>query len=116
MSTDDRLRVLRFAACFLWADLEIDPRERAFFVDLARELGVPDDAVDEIAAILESPPTGDAIDPTHVPLDLAPTVRDVALRAIASDGRIEPAEMALFDLLDELLPSPLPPVEPQSPL
>src|SRR5262249_1589837 len=37
----DRLCILRFAASFLWADLEVDLAEHAFFLDLARELGVP---------------------------------------------------------------------------
>jgi hypothetical protein len=101
----DRLCILRFAASFLWADLYVDLAEHAFFVDLARELGVPAASLPSIIDMLSSPPEPEEIDPTRVSPALAATVRDVALRAIASDGRVLPREMELFDLLDELLPS-----------
>ena len=100
----DRLCVLRFAASFLWADLELDLAEHAFFLDLATELGVPDASLPSVAHLLSSPPEPEDIDPTRVSPALAMTVRNVALRAIASDGRVLPREMELFDLLDELLP------------
>ena len=100
----DRLCILRFAASFLWADLSVDVAEHVFFVTLAGELGVPRAALPEIVEMLASPPDPAHIDPTRVSADLARTVRDVALRAIASDGRVLPREMELFDLLDELLP------------
>jgi tellurite resistance protein len=96
------LHVLRFAALFLWADLHIADAEQQFLHALARELGVLDPA--RVAELLASPPSADEVDPTRVPPALARKVRDVALRAIASDGRVEPGEMALFHLLDELLP------------
>jgi len=90
--------VLRFASSFLWADLDLAPQERSFFESLARELGAdPSD-------LLELPPLPEQIDPTRVPPELADTVRDVALRAIAADGVVDEREMELFELLDELLP------------
>ena len=104
MPSDDRLCLLRFAATFLWADLEVDLAEHAFFLDLARELGVPRSSLPRVADMLDSPPAAEDIDPTRVSPALAATVRNVALRAIASDGRVLPREMELFDLLDELLP------------
>jgi hypothetical protein len=104
MPSDDRLCLLRFAATFLWADLEVDLAEHAFFLDLARELGVPHGALPRVVDMLDSPPPAEDIDPTRVSPALAATVRNVALRAIASDGRVLPREMELFDLLDELLP------------
>ncbi len=100
----DRLCLLRFAATFLWADLEVDLAEHAFFLDLARELGVPRGSLPRVVDMLDSPPAAEDIDPTRVSPALAATVRNVALRAIASDGRVLPREMELFDLLDELLP------------
>ncbi len=103
------LCILRFAATFLWADLDVDLAEHAFFVDLARELGVPQARLPGIVDLLNVPPRAEHIDPTRVSPKLAKTVRDVALRAIASDGKVLPREMELFDLLDELLP-PSPPV------
>lgn len=100
----DHLCVLRFAASFLWADLELDLAEHAFFLDLASELGVPNGSLPSVAELLSSPPEPEDVDPTRVSPALATTIRNVALRAIASDGRVLPREMALFDLLDELLP------------
>jgi len=102
------LQVLRFAASFLWADLAVGRAERAFFTALASELGVPASAMHEVDEMLVVPPSAEDVDPTTVPADLADTVRSVALRAIASDGRVEPSEMTLFDLLDELLPPSCP--------
>jgi hypothetical protein len=105
LPTDDRLCILRFAATFLWADLDVDLAEHAFFLDLARELGISRRSMPSVIEMLSSPPEPEAIDPTRVSPSLAATVRDVALRAIASDGRVVPREMELFDLLDELLPN-----------
>jgi hypothetical protein len=104
MPHDDRLCLLRFAALFLWADFQVDLAEHAFFVTLAGELGVPPGALPTVIAMLSAPPQADEVDPTRVSPRLAATVRDVALRAIASDGRVATREMELFDLLDELLP------------
>ena len=101
----DRLCLLRFAASFLWADLTVDLAEHAFFADLAQELGVPHADLPEVVQMLATPPDPEHVDPTRVSPALARTVREVALRAIASDGRVVPREMELFDLLDELLPS-----------
>lgn len=109
MTDAERLSVLRFAASFLWADHRVDGRERGFLHELARELGVEDAAF--VEALLRNPPAGEDVDPSAVPSVLAPTVRDVALRAIASDGAIEEPEMDLFFVLDELLPGATPTVE-----
>jgi hypothetical protein len=100
----DRLCILRFAASFLWADLDVDLAEHAFFIRLAGALGLPRASLPSVLELLTSPPEPEDIDPTRVSPSLARTVRDVALRAIASDGRVLPREMELFDLLDELLP------------
>jgi uncharacterized membrane protein YebE (DUF533 family) len=94
---------LRFAASFLWADLAIDARERAFLESLADELGVPDGRA-VTAHLLAAPPPPEVVDPARVRPDLAHAVRAVALRAIAADGHVAEREMDLFDVLDELLP------------
>ena len=111
----DRLCILRFAASFLWADLSIELAEQAFFVALAHELGVPDAALPAVVEMLARPPEAEQVDPTRVSPRLARAVREVALRAIASDGRVLSEEMDLFDLLDELLPpSKAPPARVRS--
>lgn len=97
-----RERVVRFAAAFLWADLELRASERRFLEALATDLGVVLDP-----RLLVAPPPAHDVDPRAVDPALADTVRDVVLHAIAADGHVDEAEMRLFDLLDELLPPPL---------
>lgn len=99
---DERLSILRFAATFLWADHRVAHEERRFFFELAKELGFDDLAV--ARNLLEAPPLPEDVNPSNVPPNLARVVRNVALRAIASDGAIEESEMEMFFLLDELLP------------
>ena len=101
LSSEDRERVLRFAATFLWADLEVVDEERRFFEGLAREL-----EIDEARAslLLESPPIPEEINPNEISAATADVIRHVALRAIACDGQVREEEMAMFELLDELMP------------
>lgn len=96
----ERTQALRFAASFLWADLHIADAERRFLSDLAKEL----DVSAEIDELLACPPIPEEIDPNEVTPATAALIRDVALRAIASDGAVKEEEMAMFDVLDELLP------------
>lgn len=102
LSAVDSLTVLRFAATFVWADREVADSERRFLAELARELAVGDAAL--VDGLLEAPPAPVEVDPSRVPPALADVVRHVALRAIAADGRVERAEMRLFEILDDLLP------------
>ena len=97
----EKMKLLRFAATFVWADLELAPNEEAFMLALAKEL-----SLDAFAArsLLSRPPRPDDVDPTRIDRALAVRVREVALRAIAADGKVDEREMELWDLLDELLP------------
>ena len=103
LSSTDRVQVLRFAASFLWADLEVADAERRFLTELARELDV-NDASSEVAGLLAQPPVPEDVDPTSVAPAIADLVRQAALRAIAADGRVGSDEMKMFELLDDLLP------------
>lgn len=106
LSADERKKALRFAATFLWADLEVAVAERAFLHDLARELRI-DDAERAVDDLLEQPPTPEDIDPTEVrSRETADVIRGIALRAIAADGVVAEEEMRMFELLDDLLPRP----------
>jgi hypothetical protein len=103
LSSTNRKQVLRFAASFLWADLEVADSERRFLSELARELDVKS-APDELEDLLASPPVPEDVDPASVPPAIADLVRHAALRAIAADGRVDNDEMTMFELLDDLLP------------
>jgi len=100
LTADDRLALLRFAASFLWADLEVREDEARFFRTLAHELDV-DDAVDDLLVL---PPIPEDVDPNDVTPRMAEALREIALRAIAADGVVDGLEMDLFELLDELIP------------
>ena len=99
------MTVLRFAASFLWADLNVAASERTFLAELAREREIGD-GEREVEDLLARPPVPEDVDPASVDPAVADVVRRAALRAIAADGRVEHDEMAMFDLLDELLPRP----------
>jgi hypothetical protein len=105
LTARERAKVLRFAASFLWADLEVVDSERTFLSQLARELQV-ENATLEVASLLLVPPMPEEIDPNDITPNMADTVRQAALRAIASDGHVAESEMMLFELLDDLLPKP----------
>jgi len=97
----EKLQLLRFASSFVWADLEVANSEREFMLELAEDLDL--DEVD-VQDLIDRPPSADDVDPGRVSRELAASVRQIALRAIAADGCVAPSEMALFELLDELLP------------
>lgn len=101
LSLEEREKVLRFAASFLWADLEVAEEERAFFTSLARELEIDDARVDDLLA---RPPVPEEIDPNDLDATTADVIRHVALQAIASDGLVRDEEMQMFELLDDLMP------------
>lgn len=101
LSHADREKVLRFAASFVWADLEVAEEERRFLTTLARELEIDDARAD---SLLACPPIPEEIDPNELSARTADVVRQVALRAIASDGHVREEEMQMFELLDDLLP------------
>jgi hypothetical protein len=103
LSTTARRQILRFAASFVWADCEVAESERRFLDDLARELDLAD-APGEVARLLARPPTPEDVDPRGIPIPVADIIRQVALHAIAADGKVDPAEMTMFELLDDLLP------------
>ena len=100
MHADDRLKLLRIASSFLWADHRVDVEEETFFVALARELDLEVHA----STLRDGPPAPEDVDPSTLAPALVDEARAVALRAIAADGRVEDEEMELFFLMDALLP------------
>ena len=103
LSEQDRLRLLRIAAAFVWADFEVADTERSFLAELARALDV-DDPATTVELLLDRPPAENDIDPSAVRPAAADVMRQVALHAIAADGRVDEEELEMFDLLDDLLP------------
>jgi uncharacterized tellurite resistance protein B-like protein len=98
-----RLRLLKFACSFAWADLEVHPQERIFVLRLARRLGLSESEEQQVERWLEVPPDPESVDPTDIPV----THRRVFLAAIdgviAADGEIAPEERESLQLLQQLL-------------
>ena len=103
LNREERLQLMRFVCSFAWADLRIQPEERAFVQRIVRRLEL--DAAEQAAVErwLEVPPSPESVDPTLIP----PAHRKLFLEAIEgvirSDGEITAEERENFDLLSELL-------------
>ena len=103
LSSEDRLRLIRFVCSFAWADIEIRDEERQFVLDLIRDLQLNADEKAEVAQYLLEPPRPEEIDPMDIPVSHKKIFLDMALGMIASDGQIVPREAANYNLLQQLI-------------
>ena len=69
LAHDDRMRLLRFVCSFAWADLEIQPSERAFIMDLVVKLGVDEEERETVNEWLQTPPLPEEVDPMEIPVE-----------------------------------------------
>jgi uncharacterized tellurite resistance protein B-like protein len=103
LSSDDRLRLMRFVCSFAWADLHVHERERAFVRKMVKRLKLNAAEAKQVEAWLKVPPRPEEVDPAQVPV----AHREIFLQAthdlILADGEVHPEEQASFELLDELL-------------
>lgn len=102
LGRDDRLRLMKFACAFAWADLEIRDAERRFVDGLIVRLEL-EDARGEILRWLKQPPDPEEVDPTLVPRAHREVFLDVARKLCAADGEVDVKEGAQLLLLEELL-------------
>jgi tellurite resistance protein len=103
LSSEDRLRLMRFACAFAWADLEIRPEERALIRNLARSLNLSEDEVEEVNRWMVNPPLPEEVDPQDIPMAHRQMFLAAAQAMIAIDGDIDPDEMSFLDLFRNLL-------------
>lgn len=104
ITPDDRLRLLRFACAFAWADLEIAERERTFVLDLAKKLGSSEDELDRVNAWLTVPPPGEDVDPTDIAPEHRQLFLNAALQMISADGHVDKDEIEVLSLFEQLMP------------
>ncbi len=103
LTTEDRLRLMKFVCSFAWADLEVRESEREFVAALMLRLELGDDEVAQVEGWLTSPPDPEEIDPQEVPSEHRQLFLDVMLQMMAADGELAPAETESFNLLSKLL-------------
>lgn len=103
LTTEDRLRLLRFVCAFAWADLEIADKERDFVKQLAKELGSGEDELDKVEAWLTVPPRAEDVDPMDIDPAHRQLVLNSAVQMISADGKVDPDEVEILSLLEELL-------------
>jgi uncharacterized tellurite resistance protein B-like protein len=102
LSHKERLQLLRFVCSFVWADLEVTEKERAFVHKMVRKLDLRESEAREVEGWLELPPSPDSVDPGTI----SPRHREIFLEAVreaaAADGALSEAEredLALFERL-----------------
>ena len=80
LSCGERLQLMKFVCSFAWADLRIQPEERAFVQRMVSRLELDSD---EVEGWLDVPPSPESIDPTMI----SPGHRKLFLEAIEGDSR-----------------------------
>ena len=104
LSSEERLRLMRFVCSFAWADLEVRKEERALVGNLARELGMSEQEREQVARWLAHPPRPEEVDPQDIPTAHRQMFLTAARAMIAIDGDIDPQEAATLELFEMLLP------------
>ena len=105
LTTNDRLRLMRFVCSFAWADLEVRPEERAFISRLIRGLELDQAEEIKVHQWLDRPPALDGLDPTTIPTEHRQFFVEAVEGVIASDGRISPEERESLEIFRQLLDS-----------
>ena len=103
LHSEERLRLVRFACSFAWADLEIRDAERDFVHDLIRRLKLSDDEAEQVEEWLSLPPLPEDVDPMEIPVKHRKIFLDTLLALVAADGELADAETESFNLLSQLV-------------
>jgi len=103
LSAEDRIRLIRFACSFAWADLRVVDEERTMVRDLVRRLNLDDDEAERVEEWLESPPGEDLLDPGEIPREHVQLFLRHAEAIIGVDGVVDEVENESLALLRELL-------------
>jgi hypothetical protein len=99
----DRMRLMKFVCSFAWADLEVQPEERAFISDMIGKLTLDAEDRERVEQWLVVPPAPEAIDPTTVPPDHREVFLEAIRGLIEADGEVTPEEFENFRLFQDLV-------------
>lgn len=103
LTTDDKLRLLRFMCAFAWADLEIADKERAFVIDLIARMRLPPPDAALAESWLDHPPAEEEVDPYDIPDDHRRIFLEAALEMVGMDGVVDPLEAESFAIFEALV-------------
>jgi uncharacterized tellurite resistance protein B-like protein len=103
MSHEDRMRLMRFVCSFAWADLEVQPEERAFVGDLVQRLHLDPHERAQVVEWLQVPPEAEEVDPQDVPAEHRRLFLEAVRQVVGQDGVVSDAEAENFELLEQLL-------------
>ncbi len=103
LSTDDRLRLLRFVCTFAWADLEVQDEERRYVHRLVKSLALDDREAAQVEAWLKSPPAPETVDPQDIPREHRALFLKTVEELVKADGVVNAREVETYRLLSELL-------------
>ena len=102
LTTEDKLRVMRFICAFAWADLEIQSDERNIITQIMKALDLEEEHHGKVHLWLERPPRAEDVDPFTIPENLKGIIIDAAKAVILADGELQDSEMDLLELLQNI--------------
>jgi len=103
LSREERMQLIRFLCSFAWADLEVRDSERSIVHRLVKKFDLDEDEIQEVEALLRSPPAPEDVDPQEIPVHHRELFLETVKSMIYSDGEISPSEAESFELLDQLI-------------
>jgi uncharacterized tellurite resistance protein B-like protein len=103
LSTDDRMRLMKFVCSFAWADLHVHDKERAFVRKLVKQLKLDRDEAAQVESWLKLPPRPEEVDPAEVPVVHREVFLEATREIIMADGEVHPEERASYELLEQLI-------------
>ena len=103
LSSEDRLRLMKFVCSFVWADLEVKESERKFVTRMAKRLHLDAAEGELVKAWLEVPPRPEDVDPTTIPREHRQMFLDTIRDVITADGEVAQDEWENLALFEQLL-------------
>jgi uncharacterized tellurite resistance protein B-like protein len=103
LSSEDRLRLMKFVCSFVWADLEVKDSERKFVTKMAKKLHLDANESKLVQAWLEVPPRAEDVDPTTIPREHRQLFLDTIRDVITADGEVAQDEWENLALFEQLL-------------
>ena len=103
LTTDEKLRVMRFICAFAWADLEIQSDEVKLIHQIMNALDLDKIHYPTVLGWLKRPPRAEDVDPLSIPDNLKEIILDAATGVILADGELQDSEMEMLELLQNIL-------------
>ena len=103
MTHSERMNLIRFVCNAAWQDVQIQEQEKSHILRLCERMGLDEADMERVHRWLKAPPPIDSVDPSRIPLHLAPELLRELEDLVSVDGVIAEEEADMLDLLRELL-------------